>query len=98
MLVALEEAGRRDVARFARRTMYHTEPTAETAAHNLLEAIEQTSAEAAKIEFWASALKGFAVPVPDYEPGNWAYAYVDFRPSSMPAAARAKSGYHWKSG
>jgi hypothetical protein len=69
--------------------MYHAED-AETAAHNLLEAIEQTSAEASKIEFWAGALKGFATPVPDYEPGNWAYSYVELRPSPVPAGARAK--------
>jgi hypothetical protein len=66
--------------------MHHTADTAETTARDLLEAIERVSAEVSKTEFWAGALKGFATPIPDYEPGNWAYSYVAFRRTPVPGA------------
>jgi hypothetical protein len=59
--------------------MHPTEDTVETTPHDLLDAIEQVRADVSKIEFWAGALKGLAAPVPDYEPGNWAYSYVPLR-------------------
>jgi hypothetical protein len=71
--------------------MHHTEDTAETTAHDLLEAIEQVRAGVSRIEFWAGVLKGFAAPIPDYEPGNRAYSHVAFRRAPRAGTLRADS-------
>jgi hypothetical protein len=68
--------------------MHHADDATEIRAQDLLEAIEQVRADVSKMEFWAGALKGFATPVPDYEPGNWAYSYVAFRRAHVPAESR----------
>jgi hypothetical protein len=84
MLITPEEDASRRAVRAA--TMHHNENTTETAPRDLLDAIEQVRAGVSKIEFWAGALKGFASPIPDYEPGNWAYSYVALRRVPAPSA------------
>jgi hypothetical protein len=36
----------------------------------LFEAIDSVREDVARVEFWASAVTGFAQPVPDYRPGD----------------------------
>jgi hypothetical protein len=40
----------------------------EQVVHRLFEAIDRVREDVAKVEFWASAVTGFAQPVPSYEP------------------------------
>jgi hypothetical protein len=44
--------------------------TNEKIVGKLFEAIECVREDVAKVEFWASAVTGFAQPVPDYQPGD----------------------------
>jgi hypothetical protein len=53
--------------------MTHSEGATETMAQRLIEAIEQVGADVWKVDVWASVLRGFASPVPVYEPGIWAH-------------------------
>lgn len=40
----------------------------QTLASQLTDSVDSLHEQAAKVEFWASALSGFAQPVPDYDP------------------------------
>ncbi len=40
----------------------------EQIVRHLFEAIERVREDVAKVEFWASAVTGFAQPVPSYDP------------------------------
>ena len=40
----------------------------EAIARHLLDAIEQVREDVARVEFWATAMSGFAEPIPDYDP------------------------------
>ena len=42
--------------------------TNEQVVRHLFEAIDRVREDVAKVEFWASAVTGFAQPVPAYEP------------------------------
>jgi hypothetical protein len=42
--------------------------TNEQVVRHLFEAIERVREDVAKVEFWASAVTGFAQPVPNYDP------------------------------
>jgi hypothetical protein len=44
--------------------------TNEQVVRHLFEAIDRVREDVAKVEFWASAVTGFAEPVPGYEPDS----------------------------
>jgi hypothetical protein len=44
--------------------------TNEKIVDKLFDAIECVREDVAKVEFWASAITGFAQPVPHYQPGD----------------------------
>jgi hypothetical protein len=46
-----------------------SEDMGERLTSRLLEAIDQVRQDVARVELWASALTGFACPVPDYDLG-----------------------------
>jgi hypothetical protein len=62
--------------------------TNEKIVGKLFEAIECVRKDVAKVEFWASAVSGFAQPVPDYQSGDMS----GWVPSEQ--AARLKSRDH----
>jgi hypothetical protein len=60
--------------------------TNEQFVRHLFEAIDRVREDVAKVEFWASAVSGFAEPVPGYEPDS---TRVWFRPSRPQASSAA---------
>jgi hypothetical protein len=46
----------------------------ENLAQRLCDSVERLQQQADKVQYWASAMTGFAQPVPDYEPDQTAVA------------------------
>jgi hypothetical protein len=51
-----------------------TKTPQEALARQLCDSVDGLQKQVEKVEFWASALTGFAQPVPDYDPENSAVA------------------------
>jgi len=62
----------------------------QTLARQLADSVERLHQQAETVEFWATALTGFAQPVPDYDPEATAVArYV--KPGRPPRKRRRRS-------
>jgi len=63
----------------------------EDLARHLSDSVERLQKQVEKVEFWASAVMGYAQPVPDYEPeGTRVGRYV--KPKRGPRKRRHRSG------
>ena len=61
----------------------------QTLARQLADSVERLHQQAETVEFWASALSGFAQPVPDYDPDSTPVArYV--KPGHPPRKRRRR--------
>lgn len=52
------------------RCMENTGAVKDVVKRHLFDAIEQVRVDVEKVEFWASAVAGFGLPVPDYNPAE----------------------------
>jgi hypothetical protein len=67
----------------------------ENLARHLSDSVERLQKQVEKVDFWASALTGFAQPVPEYEPESTKVGrYV--RPGRLPRKRRHRSGTRGK--
>ena len=63
----------------------------QTLARQLADSVDRLHKQAETVEFWATALTGFAQPVPDYDPETTAVArYV--KPGRLPRKRRRRRG------
>ena len=61
----------------------------QTLARQLSDSVDRLQKQAETVEFWATALTGFAQPVPDYDPETTAVArYV--KPGRLPRKRRRR--------
>ncbi len=61
----------------------------QTLARQLADSVDRLHKQAETVEFWATALTGFAQPVPDYDPDATAVArYV--KPGRLPRKRRRR--------
>src|SRR5437868_4578032 len=69
----------------------------QTVARQLADSVDRLQKQAETVEFWATALTGFAQPVPDYDPEATAVArYV--KPGRPPRKRRRRSGQRKEAG
>jgi len=69
----------------------------ETLACQLAASVDRLQKQAETVEFWATALTGFAQPVPDYDPDSTAVArYV--KPGRAPRKRRRRRSASRKTG
>ena len=63
----------------------------EDLARHLCDSVERLHKQVEKVDFWASALTGFAQPVPQYDPESTKIGRY-LRPGRLPRKRRHRSG------